>query len=292
MIELGNVQTLTDEKFFASLDGLPYINNSGVYDAVIIDAIAGARQNDPNHKVISLGLLCTDADGKKGRMNLSIDLSQTEFSHHTTNLAYLLGSVDQTGRVYIDDQVKQLPKPLPDGRTSIDLSQTEFSHHTTNLAYLLGSVDQTGRVYIDDQVKQLPKPLPDGRTSLTIIANFIQKQIKVAVRRSSKTNQKGVPYFSVVAFFNQQGQSAIELARGQQPQKIHEAMATLQSEGNEMLTISNQAPQQQAPAYGQGAAQNIYGQTAQQAPAYGQGAPNNIYGQAAAAQQQANVNPF
>ncbi|SPT72492.1 Uncharacterised protein [Anaerobiospirillum thomasii] len=245
MIELGNVQTLTDEKFFASLDGLPYINNSGVYDAVIIDAIAGARQNDPNHKVISLGLLCTDADGKKGRMNLSIDLSQTEFSHHTTNLAYLLGSVDQTGRVYIDDQVKQLPKPLP-----------------------------------------------DGRTSLTIIANFIQKQIKVAVRRSSKTNQKGVPYFSVVAFFNPQGQSAIELARGQQPQKIHEAMATLQSEGNEMLTISNQAPQQQAPAYGQGAAQNIYGQTAQQAPAYGQGAPNNIYGQAAAAQQQANVNPF
>ena len=44
MIELGNVQTLTDEKFFASLDGLPYINNSGVYDATIVDAIVGARQ--------------------------------------------------------------------------------------------------------------------------------------------------------------------------------------------------------------------------------------------------------
>ena len=44
MIELGNVQTLTDEKFFASLDGLPYINNSGVYDATIVDAIVGANR--------------------------------------------------------------------------------------------------------------------------------------------------------------------------------------------------------------------------------------------------------
>ena len=247
MIELGNLQNLSDEKFYASLEGLAYINNSGVYDATIVDAIVGARQNDPNHKIISLGLLCTDADGKKGRMNLSIDLSQTEFSYHTTNLAYLLGSVDQTGRVYIDDQVKQLPKPLP-----------------------------------------------DGRTSLTIVANFIQKQIKVAVRRSSKTNQKGVPYFSVVAFFNTQGQSAVELAKGLPAQKIHEAMATVQSEGNEMLTISNQSPQLQAPAYGQAAAAQqqapLYGQATTQ-PMYGQGAPNNIYGQAAAAQQ-SNMNPF
>ena len=111
LLNLGNVNALNDEnkKTFASTKGLPYLNISGIYDAVIASA---------NLKAINV----------KGQMKNVVNVSFVVDVQHENavknaqlwlTLAFLCGCVSQTGEIVLNQEVKQLEKPLSNGETTI-----------------------------------------------------------------------------------------------------------------------------------------------------------------------------
>ena len=125
MLNLGNVTALNDEnkKTFASTKGLPYLNVSGIYDAVIASAhlktinVKGQMKN-----VVNVSFVVDvqhEITVKNAQLWLTLDLPPSNYANHLIDLAFLCGCVSQTGEIVLNQEVKQLEKPLSNGETSI-----------------------------------------------------------------------------------------------------------------------------------------------------------------------------
>lgn len=125
LLNLGNINALNDEnkKTFASTKGLPYLNVSGIYDAVI----AGANLKAINVKgqmknVVNVSFVVDvqhENAVKNAQLWLTLDLPPSNYANHLIDLAFLCGCVSQTGEIVLNQEVKQLEKPLSNGETTI-----------------------------------------------------------------------------------------------------------------------------------------------------------------------------
>lgn len=124
-LNLGNINALNDEnkKTFASTKGLPYLNVSGIYDAVIANAtlksitVKGQMKN-----VINVSCVVDvphENAVKNAQLWITLDLPPSNYANHLIDLAYLCGCVSQTGEIVLNQEVKQLEKPLFNGETTI-----------------------------------------------------------------------------------------------------------------------------------------------------------------------------
>ena len=125
ILNLGNVNALNDEnkKTFASTKGLPYLNVSGIYDAVIASAhlktinVKGQMKN-----VVNVSFVVDvqhENTVKNAQLWLTLDLPPSNYANHLIDLAFLCGCVSQTGEIVLNQEVKQLEKPLSNGETTI-----------------------------------------------------------------------------------------------------------------------------------------------------------------------------
>ena len=161
-----------------------------------------------------------------------------------------------------------------------DINDKRFKD-TQDFAIVTGMVDPQGKMLFREEVVQLKTPLSNGRTSITTFPDFEGKKIKVAVRRSARTNTKGVPYMNASAYLNINGQTAFEMLHGQPPKwvidnavnfasecdPLMEGAKQEQQEYNYTTTQQGNASQQDNPyAQPSSQAQNIYGM--QQAQGY------------------------
>lgn len=125
MLNLGNVTSLNDEnkKTFASTKGLPYLNVSGIYDAVIASAHLKAINVKGQMKNVVNVSFVVDVQHenavKNAQLWLTLDLPPSNYANHLIDLAFLCGCVSQTGEIVLNQEVKQLEKPLSNGETSI-----------------------------------------------------------------------------------------------------------------------------------------------------------------------------
>ena len=125
ILNLGNVNVLNDEnkKTFASTKGLPYLNISGIYDAVITSAhlktinVKGQMKNVVNVSFV-VDVQHENAV-KNAQLWLTLDLPPSNYANHLIDLAFLCGCVSQTGEIVLNQEVKQLEKPLSNGETTI-----------------------------------------------------------------------------------------------------------------------------------------------------------------------------
>ena len=125
ILNLGNVNVLNDEnkKTFASTKGLPYLNVSGIYDAVIASAhlktinVKGQMKNVVNVSFV-VDVQHENAV-KNAQLWLTLDLPPSNYANHLIDLAFLCGCVSQTGEIVLNQEVKQLEKPLSNGETTI-----------------------------------------------------------------------------------------------------------------------------------------------------------------------------
>lgn len=125
ILNLGNVTALNDEnkKTFASTKGLPYLNVSGIYDAVIASAHLKAINVKGQMKNVVNVSFVVDVHHenaiKNAQLWLTLDLPPSNYANHLIDLAFLCGCVSQTGEIVLNQEVKQLEKPLSNGETSI-----------------------------------------------------------------------------------------------------------------------------------------------------------------------------
>ena len=125
ILNLGNVNVLNDEnkKTFASTKGLPYLNISGIYDAVIASAHLKAINVKGQMKNVVNVSFVVDVQHenavKNAQLWLTLDLPPSNYANHLIDLAFLCGCVSQTGEIVLNQEVKQLEKPLSNGETSI-----------------------------------------------------------------------------------------------------------------------------------------------------------------------------
>ena len=125
MLNLGNVTALNDEnkKTFASTKGLPYLNVSGIYDAVIASAHLKAINVKGQMKNVVNVSFVVDVQHenavKNAQLWLTLDLPPSNYANHLIDLAFLCGCVSQTGEIVLNQEVKQLEKPLSNGETTI-----------------------------------------------------------------------------------------------------------------------------------------------------------------------------
>lgn len=125
MLNLGNVTALNDEnkKTFASTKGLPYLNVSGIYDAVIASAhLKAINVKGQMKNVVNVSFVVDvhyENTVKNAQLWLTLDLPPSNYANHLIDLAFLCGCVSQTGKIVLNQEVKQLEKPLSNGETSI-----------------------------------------------------------------------------------------------------------------------------------------------------------------------------
>ena len=125
LLNLGNVTALNDEnkKTFASTKGLPYLNVSGIYDAVIASAHLKAINVKGQMKNVVNVSFVVDVQHenavKNAQLWLTLDLPPSNYANHLIDLAFLCGCVSQTGEIVLNQEVKQLEKPLSNGETTI-----------------------------------------------------------------------------------------------------------------------------------------------------------------------------
>ena len=125
MLNLGNVTALNDEnkKTFASTKGLPYLNVSGIYDAVIASAhLKAINVKGQMKNVVNVSFVVDvpyENTVKNAQLWLTLDLPPSNYANHLIDLAFLCGCVSQTGEIVLNQEVKQLEKPLFNGETTI-----------------------------------------------------------------------------------------------------------------------------------------------------------------------------
>ena len=125
ILNLGNVNTLNDEnkKTFASTKGLPYLNVSGIYDAVIASAhLKAINVKGQMKNVVNVSFVVDvhyENTVKNAQLWLTLDLPPSNYANHLIDLAFLCGCVSQTGEIVLNQEVKQLEKPLSNGETTI-----------------------------------------------------------------------------------------------------------------------------------------------------------------------------
>ena len=125
LLNLGNVNVLNDEnkKTFASTKGLPYLNVSGIYDAVIASAhLKAINVKGQMKNVVNVSFVVDvphENTVKNAQLWLTLDLPPSNYANHLIDLAFLCGCVSQTGEIVLNQEVKQLEKPLSNGETSI-----------------------------------------------------------------------------------------------------------------------------------------------------------------------------
>ena len=125
LLNLGNVNALNDtnKKTYASTKGLPYLNISGIYDAVIASAnlksinVKGQIKNVVN---VSCVVDVTHENSlKNAQLWITLDLPPSNYANHLIDLAFLCGCTSQTGEIVLNQEVKQLERPLSHGETTI-----------------------------------------------------------------------------------------------------------------------------------------------------------------------------
>lgn len=125
MLNLGNVTSLNDEnkKTFASTKGLSYLNVSGIYDAVIASAhLKAINVKGQMKNVVNVSFVVDvphENTIKNAQLWLTLDLPPSNYANHLIDLAFLCGCVSQTGEIVLNQEVKQLEKPLSNGETFI-----------------------------------------------------------------------------------------------------------------------------------------------------------------------------
>lgn len=125
ILNLGNITALNDEnkKTFASTKGLPYLNVSGIYDAVIASAhLKAINVKGQMKNVVNVSFVVDvphENTVKNAQLWLTLDLPPSNYANHLIDLAFLCGCVSQTGEIVLNQEVKQLEKPLSNGETSI-----------------------------------------------------------------------------------------------------------------------------------------------------------------------------
>ena len=125
LLNLGNVNALNDEnkKTFASTKGLPYLNISGIYDAVIASAnLKAINVKGQMKNVVNVSFVVDvphENAVKNAQLWLTLDLPPSNYANHLIDLAFLCGCVSQTGEIVLNQEVKQLEKPLSNGETTI-----------------------------------------------------------------------------------------------------------------------------------------------------------------------------
>ena len=125
LLNLGNVTALNDEnkKTFASTKGLPYLNVSGIYDAVIASAhLKAINVKGQMKNVVNVSFVVDvpyENAVKNAQLWLTLDLPPSNYANHLIDLAFLCGCVSQTGEIVLNQEVKQLEKPLTNGETTI-----------------------------------------------------------------------------------------------------------------------------------------------------------------------------
>ena len=125
LLNLGNVNALNDEnkKTFASTKGLPYLNISGIYDAVIASAnLKAINVKGQMKNVVNVSFVVDvphENAVKNAQLWLTLDLPPSNYANHLIDLAFLCGCVSQTGEIVLNQDVKQLDKPLSNGETTI-----------------------------------------------------------------------------------------------------------------------------------------------------------------------------
>lgn len=125
ILNLGNVNVLNDEnkKTFASTKGLPYLNVSGIYDAVIASAhLKAINVKGQMKNVVNVSFVVDvhhENTVKNAQLWLTLDLPPSNYANHLIDLAFLCGCVSQTGEIVLNQEVKQLEKPLSNGETTI-----------------------------------------------------------------------------------------------------------------------------------------------------------------------------
>ena len=125
LLNLGNVTALNDEnkKTFASTKGLPYLNVSGIYDAVIASAhLKAINVKGQMKNVVNVSFVVDvpyENAVKNAQLWLTLDLPPSNYANHLIDLAFLCGCVSQTGEIVLNQEVKQLEKPLSNGETTI-----------------------------------------------------------------------------------------------------------------------------------------------------------------------------
>lgn len=125
LLNLGNINALNDEnkKTFASTKGLPYLNVSGIYDAVIASAnLKAINVKGQMKNVVNVSFVVDvphENAVKNAQLWLTLDLPPSNYANHLIDLAFLCGCVSQTGEIVLNQEVKQLEKPLSNGETTI-----------------------------------------------------------------------------------------------------------------------------------------------------------------------------
>lgn len=266
MLVLGTSNQLTNiQEGFKSLNGYPFVANSGVYKCEIVratleDVFTSDKEREVNggqerKKAIHLGLLATSEDrpDETGQMWIDVDLSPINGKHnHLSDLCIITGNC----KPYVDQNGQQAINP------------------------------ETGKpilqCFLEDKVEQLSKPLNDGRTSIIRIPGLEEKSLLVCVSRFGQS-KIGQPRVYVRGFFTSEGLSAVELDRGLPSADLNKARSQNRPEGHPMWHApQRQQQQRQGQAYG-----------AQTGAAYGQatntyGKANNTYGHANNAYGQAS----
>lgn len=131
LLNLGNVNALNDEnkKTFASTKGLPYLNVSGIYDAVIASAnLKAINVKGQIKNVVNVGFVVDvqhENTVKNAQLWLTLDLPPSNYANHLIDLAFLCGCVSQTGEIVLNQEVKQLEKPLSNEITITHFPQLE-----------------------------------------------------------------------------------------------------------------------------------------------------------------------
>lgn len=127
-----------------------------------------------------------------------------------------------------------------------DVNDTRFKN-TQDLAIVCQQISPQGTLIFKEEVKQLKTPLSNGETTLTLFPDYEKKALKVAVRRSSKLNQKGVPYMNLVAFLFTNGATTYEALKNIKPTWLNEHINDFTAECEPLMSISQQL--QQNPSY-------------------------------------------
>lgn len=162
-----------------------------------------------------------------------------------------------------------------------DINDKRFKD-TQDFAIVTGMVDPQGKMLFREEVVQLKTALSNGQTTMTTFPDFSGKKLKVAVRRSSRNNSKGVPYMNASAYLNLAGQTVFEIFNKQAARWITENTEKFIAECAPLMNIQQQQqPQQQEYNYGVlGTQENNSQQGAQTQSMYGSMQPQQPSAQA------------
>lgn len=275
ILNLGNVTALNDEnkKTFASTKGLPYLNVSGIYDAVIASAhLKAINVKGQMKNVVNVSFVVDvphENTFKNAQLWLTLDLPPSNYANHLIDLAFLCGCVSQTGEIVLNQEVKQLEKPLSNGETSIThfpqleqkkvrvaVARTSKADNGTpyfSIRSFFNASNQTALeqlkglqpAFIQNVAKSLNsesdspffEPAPKNKTTNNAYGNFGANQQNVYGQ-----SQTAQPQAQTVNAYQQQPQAQSQTAYSQQTMNAYQSQPQQQS-----TQVANAyQPQQQA----------------------------------------------